>query len=707
MWEEESSKEQLLLELKRLQEELEKVTEENVTMKVLLEETEAKKDAIESKLWEDIESTVLVKEERVFTLADTTLIPVMISDIKSDRVVYGNEALGAMLGIPSEQLINRVTLDFYRDPAERQTLLDILTKDGLVQNYELQAKTADDIPFWVMVSVKLLTFQGEAALLHTFRDLTKRILPQNKFNTREQRLRKQSLALLDMGREKTLNCGDLNASIRKITEVAAHTLEVERVSVWLYNDFRFSARPIPSPPSASGLGVNATKPLEILTQELAVQRQEGLIKSIKSKLPHHKKLICLDIYEKSRQRHTERVDHFHPDFRGSLFDMGILHTHEKMQVFQSINDLESSSNIKEFPPLETVVNPEKTSTLNVAIRLGGQIVGIICHEHIGSVRHWELEERTFVNSLANLVALAIAGYERQRSKDAATKAKEELEMIVEQRTALLKGANKLLRLEIAQRKQVENALKDSVHKAEAASRAKSAFLANMSHELRTPLNAIIGYSEILVEEAVEEGYQNIVPDINKILTAGQHLLSLINDILDLSKIEAGRMDLYLETFDLPTLVDDVVTTVRPLVEKNRNHLEVVCPKDIGSIYADLTKVRQILFNLISNALKFTEEGIVQLRVTRDRVNNHDWVSLYVSDTGIGISPEQLDRLFEAFIQGDNSTTRKYGGTGLGLAISRRFCQMMGGDIGVESQEGVGSTFTVHLKVDVENKSTAN
>jgi len=210
-----------------------------------------------------------------------------------------------------------------------------------------------------------------------------------------------------------------------------------------------------------------------------------------------------------------------------------------------------------------------------------------------------------------------------------------------------------------------------------------------------------------VEEAVEEGWQSIVPDINKILTAGQHLLSLINDILDLSKIEAGRMDLYLEKFDLPGLIDDVVTTVRPLVEKNRNRLEVLCPKDMGSIYGDLTKVRQILFNLISNALKFTEEGIVQLRVTRDRVNNNDWVSLYVSDTGIGISPEQQDRLFEAFIQGDNSTTRKYGGTGLGLAISRRFCQMMGGDIRVESQEGVGSTFTVHLKADMENKSIAD
>ena len=704
MREEESSKEQLLLEVKRLKEELEKVTQENATLKVLLEQTEEKTEAVESQIWEEIESRVLVKEERVFAFADTTSIPVMISHIKNDRVLYGNEAFSAMLGIPSAELINRETLDFYRDPAERQALLDILTKDGVVQNYEMQGKTADGIPFWVMVSVKFLTFKGEAGLLHIFRDITQGISPKNQFNIREKRLRKQSLALLDMGREKTLNCGDLNASIRKITEVAADTLEVERVSVWLYNDFRFSARPIPTTSSVSTLGTNETKTLEIFHQELAAKRQEELIKSIKSKLPHHKKLICLDIYEKSSQRHRERVDHFHPDFRGSLFDMGILHTKEKMQCFPSMTDQEDS-NINEFPPLETVVNPEQTSTLNVAIRLGGQIVGIICHEHIGSARHWQLEERTFVNSLANLVALAIAGYERQRAQDAVTKAKQELEIIVEQRTALLKGANRLLRLEIAQRKQVENALTDAVHKAEAASRAKSAFLANMSHELRTPLNAIIGYSEILVEEAVEEGWQSMVPDINKILSAGQHLLSLINDILDLSKIEAGRMDLYLEKFDLPGLIDDVVTTVRPLVEKNRNRLEVICPKDIGSIYADLTKVRQILFNLISNALKFTEEGIVQLRVTRDRVNNNDWVSIYVSDTGIGISPEQQDRLFEAFIQGDNSTTRKYGGTGLGLAISRRFCQMMGGDIRVESEEGVGSTFTVYLKADVQEKSS--
>jgi PAS domain S-box-containing protein len=706
MWEKDSSKEQLLLEVKRLKEELEKVTKENGKLKVLLEETEEKTEAIESQIWEDIESTLVVKEEQVFAFADKTSIPVMISQIKSDRVLYGNEAFGAMLGIPSAELIKRKTLDFYRDPAERQTLLDILTKDGVVQNYEMQGKSANGIPFWVMVSVKFMTFQGEAALLHIFRDITQVMFPQNQFNIREQRLRKQSLALLNMGREKTLNCGALNASIRKITEVAADTLEVERVSVWLYNDFRFSARPIPTTASVSTLGTNKTKTLEIFNQELAAKRQEELIKSIKSKLPHHKKLICLDIYEKSSQQHRERVDHFHPDFRGSLFDMGILHTKEKMQCFPSITE-KQEPNSQEIPPLETVVKPEQTSTLNVAIRLGGKIVGIICHEHIGSARHWQLEERTFVNSLANLVALAIAGYERQRAQDAVTKAKQELEIIVEQRTALLKGANKLLRLEIAQRKQVENALTEAVHKAEAASRAKSAFLANMSHELRTPLNAIIGYSEILVEEAVEEGWQTIVPDIKKILTAGQHLLSLINDILDLSKIEAGRMDLYLETFDLPALVDDVVTTVRPLVEKNRNRLEVLCPKDIGSIYADLTKVRQILFNLISNALKFTEEGIVQLRVTRDRVNNNDWVSLYVSDTGIGISPEQQDRLFEAFIQGDNSTTRKYGGTGLGLAISRRFCQMMGGDIRVESQEGVGSTFTVHLKADMENKSIAD
>jgi signal transduction histidine kinase/DNA-binding response OmpR family regulator len=233
--------------------------------------------------------------------------------------------------------------------------------------------------------------------------------------------------------------------------------------------------------------------------------------------------------------------------------------------------------------------------------------------------------------------------------------------------------------------------------AEQANRTKSAFLANMSHELRTPLNAIIGYSEMLQEEAEERAQAAMfVPDLQKIHTAGKHLLALINDVLDLSKIEAGKMELYLESFDLRALVKDVESTITPLVEKNQNVIEVRCPDDVGVMYADVTRVRQVLFNLLSNAGKFTERGRVILEVEAGSVADEDSVFFKVSDSGIGISPEQQARLFQAFTQADTSTSRKYGGTGLGLVISQRFCQMMGGDIGVESELGRGSTFTVRL-----------
>jgi signal transduction histidine kinase len=231
---------------------------------------------------------------------------------------------------------------------------------------------------------------------------------------------------------------------------------------------------------------------------------------------------------------------------------------------------------------------------------------------------------------------------------------------------------------------------------EVAGRYKSEFLANMSHELRTPLNAIIGYSEMLEEEAGDLGQGAFVPDLQKIHGAGKHLLSLINNVLDLSKIEAGKMDLYLENFAIASMVQEVVATVKPLVEKNGNALDVHCADDLGTMRADLTKLRQTLFNLLSNASKFTERGTVTLRAGRESVNGGEWISFSVRDTGIGMSPEQTSKLFQAFTQADASTTRKYGGTGLGLAISRKFCQMMGGDITVASALGQGSTFTVRL-----------
>jgi len=236
--------------------------------------------------------------------------------------------------------------------------------------------------------------------------------------------------------------------------------------------------------------------------------------------------------------------------------------------------------------------------------------------------------------------------------------------------------------------------------ADVANKAKSRFLANMSHELRTPLNAIIGYSEILEEEAQDRQLDDLVPDLRKVHGAGRHLLQLINDILDLSKVEAGRMDLYLETFAVRGMLDDVVSTIQPVVKQKGNTLVIDCPEDIGTIHADLTKLRQSLFNLLSNASKFTEQGTVTLRVRTESVDGRRWIRLAVQDSGIGMTPEQLNRLFQPFTQADASTTRKYGGTGLGLTITKRFAELMGGTVTVESVPGQGSTFTLVLPAEV-------
>ena len=243
-------------------------------------------------------------------------------------------------------------------------------------------------------------------------------------------------------------------------------------------------------------------------------------------------------------------------------------------------------------------------------------------------------------------------------------------------------------------------------KAEQANRSKSVFLANMSHELRTPLTAIIGYSEILEDDAGEMGLEDFLPDLRKIKSAGKHLLGLINSILDLSKVESGKMELYIESFDLHSLVSEVASTVAPLMEKNGNTLTVHAAEDLGEVHADLTKTRQILFNLLSNASKFTEQGRVSLEVQRSIGNGGQFVFV-VSDSGIGMSPDQLQRLFKPFSQADASTARNYGGTGLGLALCKRFCQFMGGRITVDSELGKGTTFTVRLPIDMDPDLTSS
>jgi signal transduction histidine kinase/DNA-binding response OmpR family regulator len=251
--------------------------------------------------------------------------------------------------------------------------------------------------------------------------------------------------------------------------------------------------------------------------------------------------------------------------------------------------------------------------------------------------------------------------------------------------------------DVTERRRAEEEVAEAKESAETANKTKSLFLANMSHELRTPLNAILGYSEMLQEEAVERQLAGeFGADLEKIKGAGKHLLALINDILDLSKIEAGKMELFLESFDLAKMIEEVASTIRPMVKKNANALHIQRAPDLGVMHADQIKVRQALSNLVSNAVKFTHEGKITLKADRQSMDGSEWIVFCVTDTGIGLSPEQIVKLFKEFTQADPSTTRNFGGTGLGLVLTRRFCQMMGGDVTVCSVPGEGSVFTIKL-----------
>jgi signal transduction histidine kinase len=326
-----------------------------------------------------------------------------------------------------------------------------------------------------------------------------------------------------------------------------------------------------------------------------------------------------------------------------------------------------------------------------------RMLGALVADNVTKTEMFGEDDLRLLAGFANQAAIALENAELARSlAEQARRREAELTQLVEERTANLREEKERAESARAEADRLREVAEAATHEAEEASRSKSRFLANMSHELRTPMNAIIGYTDLLLEEAAEAGDDSQVRDLKKIGGAAKHLLALINDILDISKIEAGKMTLTVDDFDLATQIGQIQDTLRPLVAQKDNQLEVTCPPTLP-MRADETRVRQVLYNLLSNACKFTEKGRIRLDVRHEPDGSGPgWVVVAVADSGIGMTPEQTARLFQAFVQADDSTSRRFGGTGLGLAISRHFCRMMGGDVTVTSEMGHGSVFTVRL-----------
>jgi signal transduction histidine kinase/DNA-binding response OmpR family regulator len=457
----------------------------------------------------------------------------------------------------------------------------------------------------------------------------------------------------------------------------------------------------------------------------AVSRFTGILDATLAQL--------LQLHEQTDQENRAALDLFERKAKDLIEDWRIFYKNLGKDQVKAITALQPASGLSEdvLPRLTKMVDEEKrrvteakthfddvaaltsriTMFLFAVSTLVAALVALLLSKYltqslrslergVASIGAGDLSHRIPVLSRDELGRLAASFNDMSGNLQTARAEIEEANSTLAERHAELEARD-------AELQKVNEQLIESEQNALAASQTKSEFLAKMSHELRTPLNAIIGYSEMLEEEAEDLGHSNFTPDLQKIRAAGKHLLALINDILDLSKIEAGKMDVYFENFEIEPMIKDVVATIKPLILKNANTLEVQLPENIGIMRTDLTKVRQGLFNLLSNASKFTDRGQVTLKVEREFGPKTTWIEFSVTDTGIGMTPEQMTNLFQEFSQADASTTRKYGGTGLGLAITKRFCQMLGGDVTVRSEEGKGSTFIMRLpEKPIEAKSEA-
>lgn len=427
MQEEELSREQLLLDVKCLRAQLLELKREKADLEILLETTTEHSDTMEAHLLGKAEIAARQSEEQFQAIASATPVPLLVSRLCDGLILYANAQLASLLDIPLTDIIGHHTPDFYLNPSDRQKVLDTLAKDGYIQNYELHCQKADGTPFWAMISVQPLLFNDQPTALCALYDLTKRKEAEQILQESEKRLRRQSWALLQLGRQRTLNNGALNVGIREITEAAARTLEVEKVSVWLYSHFRFETRYCESPQLnfvARAIAHNQTEAIDAAAAGL--QPDSGVDRS-KLNIPSLR-LVCLDWYERSGDRHLSREEMPANDVNFAIYPPCDSEQEEddgdsRLKTENLKTDLYKLSEDAEPDKFQALKRLQNSSILNVAIRLGGQIVGILSLEHVGAPRQWALEERTFADSLANLVALAIEGFERQRAQEALNKAK--------------------------------------------------------------------------------------------------------------------------------------------------------------------------------------------------------------------------------------------------------------------------------------------
>ncbi|WP_445242030.1 PAS domain S-box protein [Microcoleus sp. LEGE 07076] len=595
---------------------------------------------------------------------------------------------------------------------------------------------------------------SETSVIWVARDITEKKRAESQQRMRQKQLLKQNTVLVELARNKVLYRGDLQVALRQITEAAVRTLDTEAAAAWLYDESRsklecldqfrrsnnqhfqgiqIAAADYPAyfkaleeyRTIAADDALSDTRTREFVTSYFAESNITSTLDAPVRLGGQTVGVICIEQVETPRHWTVEEQN-----FAASLADLVSLaiEASDRDRTQTALRQAEQKYRSIFENAVEGIfqTTPEgRFLSVNPAL---ARIYGYASPEELIS-NLTNIRQQAYVNPQQREKFMRvmkefgqISGFESKVYRVDGS-----VIWVSESARAVCNTDGEVLYYEgsiedISDRKVFESALQLALEAAEAASTAKSAFLANMSHELRTPLNAIIGYSEMLQEETEELGYDELTPDLDKIRTSGRHLLSLINDILDISKIEAGRMDLYLETFDITALIQEVADTATPLIEKNSNTLNLHQISNIGTMHGDITKVRQILLNLLSNAAKFTQNGTITLTASRENADDiseaipennseppensppsnlcKEFLVFNCTDTGIGMNPDQVQHIFQPFTQADASTTRKYGGTGLGLAISQRFCLMMGGNISVKSQEGVGSTFTIRLPVNL-------